>query len=441
MEMMGIVVAILVLAIGAYNGMSALAISLMASTVVIVSNGMPIWGGFAVNFMTGYTNAYMGFFLLFAAASLYASFMDKSGSATAIGYKFIDWFGKDRIMLVSTLTVAMLTYGGVSLFVVIFAVVPIFYVLFKESGLPRHFIVASTVAGSATFTMTSLPGTPALTNVIPTNFLPTTLTAAPIMGIAASFLIFGFAMLYMNWEEKRIRARGEVFTFPEGTDPSSYQIDRKDLPSAAVAFAPIIALLGIILFGGHYSERLAELTATQLAIFAMLVGTVIVFVLNFSRFMKQDMKAVISRGVDGGIAGIGGFAAVLAFGAVVQASPAFQTIVQWVMSLDVNMYMRAVIATAVVAAATGSSSGGLNIMYNSLGHIFLDSGVNYEILHRLTSLAAGTLDTLPHSPGLFVTFAVLGLSPKVAYRHVFFTSVVGPTITALIMLGLVVAFL
>lgn len=438
MEMIGLILAVLVLAVGSYKGIGALAVSLMASAVVIITNRMDVWQGFMQNYMGGYTGAYMNFFLLFAAASLYASFMDKSGSATAIGYKMIDWFGKKRVMLVSTLTVAVLTYGGVSLFVVIFAVVPILYVLFKESGLPRHFIVAATTAGSATFTMTTLPGTPALTNIIPSNFLPTTMWAAPVLSLIASALTFTLVMLYMTIEERRIRARGETFSFPEGVDPSNYNVpDRSTLPNAFVAFAPIVVLLGIILVGSQLISRGSlTLTANQLAIFAMLIGTIIVWALNFKRIKDSGVKGIINRGVEGGIAGIGGFAAVLAFGAVVSASPAFQeTLLPWVLGLDVNMYVRAIIATVAVSATTGSSSGGVNIMFQNLGDIFIGSGVNYEILHRLVSVAASSLDTLPHSPGLFVTFAVLGLTHKEAYKHVFFTSVVATSVTTLFILA------
>lgn len=86
--------------------------------------------------------------------------MDESGCATAIGYKFIDWFGRKNIMLVTISSSRVLTYGGVSLFVVVYAVAPIMFLLFKEANLPRHLTMACLIVGSATYTMTTLPGTP-----------------------------------------------------------------------------------------------------------------------------------------------------------------------------------------------------------------------------------------------------------------------------------------
>ena len=136
-------------------------------------------------------------------------------------------------MLVSTLIISFLTYGGVSLFVVVFAVGPIMFLLFKEADLPRHLTMACLITGSATYTMTSMPGTPALTNVIPTQFLGTTLTAAPIMGILATIATFTMCMLYMNYAEKKARANGEHWSYPEKVDPALFEVkDRSLLPSS-----------------------------------------------------------------------------------------------------------------------------------------------------------------------------------------------------------------
>ena len=169
----GLLLAIAILIFGAYKGLGALPLTMIAALVAIVFNGIPLWEGFATHYMAGYTSAYMSYFLMFACSALYAKLMDESGCATAIGYKFIDWFGRKNIMLVTILIVSVLTYGGVSLFVVVYAVAPIMFLLFKEANLPRHLTMACLIVGSATYTMTTLPGTPQLTNVVPTEYLGT----------------------------------------------------------------------------------------------------------------------------------------------------------------------------------------------------------------------------------------------------------------------------
>ncbi len=429
----GLFLAVIVLAVGAYRGLGALTSTLLASLVVILTNGMGIWQGFSEFYMNGYVGAYAGYFLLLCSSSMYANFMNESGSATSIGYQFIDWFGRGKVLLICYAITVVLTYGGVSLFVVIYALAPIAYTLFKEADLPRHLIVAATTAGSATITMTSLPGTPALTNVIPTEFLGTTLTAAPIFGIIASIAFIVMTLLYFNYTEKKARTDNEHWVNPEGLDIANEIQDRSMLPSSVKAFLPIIVLLTIILAGSRFG-----LNSTMLATGAMLAGTLVVFVLNLDKFKGKSIKKIISSGLEGGIGAIGGFAGVVAFGAVVSKSQAFASIVEWVLSLQMNPYSQGVFATMVVSAITGSSSGGLRIMFSAFTDSFLASGVNLDLLHRLVSISAGALDTLPHSPGIFLTLAVLGLTHKDAYKHIFVTSVVIPTIITLASLGILV---
>ena len=437
LSVIGLILAVVVLIIGAYKGLGALPLTLLASLVVIFTSRIQPWTGLSQYYMTGYTGAYFSYFLLFCSSALYAKLMDISGCATSIGYKFIDWFGSKRVMLVSTLIISVLTYGGVSLFVVVYAVAPIMFLLFKEANLPRHLTMACLITGSATYTMTSLPGTTALTNVIPTQYLGTTLTAAPVFGILATIAAFTMAMLYMGYAENLAKKRGEVWTYPESSDPALYEIkDRSELPSVGVSFTPLVSLVLIIIIG----SRMA-MNSTMLAVIGMLVGALLTYTLNMGRFKDKNMKDIFTKGLEGGIASIGGLAGVVGFGTVVSNSIAFKHIVSWVLGLQLNPYIQAIVATMVVCAVTGSSSGGLKIMYESLGKTFLSSTANLSILHRLSSISASALDTLPHSPGLFLMFAVLGLNHKTAYKHVFVCSIVIPSIVTIVSTIIIVLFL
>ena len=441
-HIIGLALGIAVLVVGAYKGFAALPLTLVASLVVMLTNQMNVWLGFSQMYMQGYINTYMNVFLLLAASSLYANFMEKSGSATAIGYKFIDWFGKKRIMLVTTLIVALLTYGGISLFVIIFVIVPIIYLLFKEANLPRHLVVAPALAGAATFTMTSMPGTPALTNVIPTLFLGTTLNAAPVMGIVASVIMFALAYIYMIYAEKKARKENDGWSYPDNIDPTAYEAGRDKglLPPAIIAFIPLVVLLASLVVG---SVLFPDAEAIMIACIGMLLGTGVCWAVNAKRFKGKNMKDMVTRGLEGGITAIGGLAAVIAFGAVVAQSPGYSQIVGWLLGLDMNPYAHGVVMTMVISAVTGSSSGGLQIMYGDpvlLEH-FLENVPNLDLLHRLTALAAGTLDTLPHAGALFLAFSVLRLDHKSAYKHVFWVTVVPAVIVTFIMLAATILFL
>ncbi|MPM55403.1 hypothetical protein SDC9_102200 [bioreactor metagenome] len=424
----GLILAIVVMIVGAYKGLGALPLTILAALVVIIFNQMPIWDTYSGIYIAGYTGTYTGYFLIFIFSALYAKIMDTSGSTTAIGYKLIDWFGKKRVILVSVLITSVLTYGGVSLFVCVFAVGPIMFLLFKEANLPRHLTAACLVIGAATYTMTALPGTPQLTNVIPTQFLGTKMTAAPVLSILCAAALFVLCMIYVNRAEKKALAANETWTYPAGVDHAMYEVrDRSVLPAAWKAFTPMVALIIFIIAGSQYIKSSAMLT-----VLAMLLGSVLALVLNLDKFKTVNMIKLFTTGLGDGISAIGGLAAVVAFGTVVSNSPAFTSVVKWVLSFNMHPYWMGIFSTAIISGITGSSSGGLRITLQALGENFVASGCNLNILHRLMSVAAGSLDSLPHSSGLFLIMGYLGLTHKESYRHIFFTTVAIPAVVVVV---------
>jgi H+/gluconate symporter-like permease len=430
----GLIVAIGILAFFAYKGVGALPLTIAAGLVVIISNGMNLWDSFSEFYMNGYIGFFKSYFLIFASSALYAKIMEDTGAAISIGYKFIDWFGKGKAMLIVLLATSVLTYGGISLFVVVFAVSPIIMVLFKEADIPRRLAMGPLLAGSAAYTMTVLPGSPQLTNVIPTTYLGTTLTAAPVFSIIVGVTMFIVEYAYLKWEEKRLKAAGERFSYIDGADPKMYEIEREKLPSATKSFIPLLVVIIMIISLRNVMPSSASI------VLAMIVASAIAMIFNWDRIINK--KDLINKGLGGAIGAIAGPCAVVAFGGLVQNTPAFQDVVSWINGFDMNPYITGVTATSIISGITGSSSGGLRITMETFSKQFLVSGANMEYLHRIMSIAAGSLDTLPHSSGLFLMFSWLGLNHKEGYRFVFFTTVLIPLVftilgvSAIIILGL-----
>lgn len=420
----GLILAIVALIVFAYKGLGALPLAILGALIAILFNGMPVWTTFAEQFAPGYAGAYTSYLLLFVASALYAKFMDISGLATSIGYKMVDWFGTKHVVLVGILIVGVLTYSGVSLFVVIFAVAPILFMMFQEANLPRHLTAICFSAGSSTFTMTCLPGSPQLSNVVATEYLGTTLNAAPVMGIICGIALFIMCWAYGEWATKKARERGEEWTPMENAMEAK---KRDEVPEAWKGFLTVVVLLATIIIGSHMGVN-----ATLIAVAAMLIGCVLVVVLSFSQFKETNWIKLISDGMQSGVGSIGGIAAILGFGAVIRTTPAYQTIIDWCLGLNMNPLVLAVLVTCVICAITGGSSSGQRIMYETMAPVFISSGANLGVLHRLIAIASGSLDTLPHSSGLFVVYQVLGLNHKNAYRHTFATSVVSPLLVTIV---------
>jgi len=418
----GLVVAIVILGYFAFKGVGALPLTFLAGLVVILTNGMDLWTSFSDYYLSGYVGFFKSYFLIFAASAFYAKVMEDSGAAIAIGYKFVDWFGKNNAILVVILATAALTYGGVSLFVVIFAVLPIIMVTFKEADIPRRLAAGVMAAGGATITMTTLPATPQLTNVIPAKFLGTPLTAAPVLSILAAIFQFVLIYYYLKWEEKRLKAAGEHFSYIEGQDVSKYQVDRSQLPSAVLSFLPLIVLVVMII-----TMKKVIPNATTLVVAAMCVATALAIALNWTRLTNK--LATINNGLASAIPAIASPCAIVAFGTLVQKSPSFAKVVEWINGFNMDPYITGTAATAIISGITGSSSGGLQITLQTFAEQFINSGVNLEILHRLIAIAAGSLDSLPHSTGIFLLLAILGLTHKESYKFFFVVTVLVPLVT------------
>jgi len=422
----GMLAAIAVMIIGAYRGIKAIPLTLLAVIFVIVANGMEFWHSYAVLYAGGFGNAIARFFFIFVASSIYAVIMDKTGCTAAIGNQMIKWFGTKYVMVVVYFFTVILTFGGVNLFVVFFAALPIAYVMFKEANLPRALIMAPMGAGGASITMTTLPGTPSLTNIIPSQHLGTPLTAAPVFSLILAAIIVALSLIYFRYAERIARSKNEQFTFPVGFDSSLATADKSQLPHPLKAFLPIVLLPLFIIISSIAGAPYAQ-DPIQLTTFAMVAGSVLCLLLNAKRVSAAALKGWTGAGAENGVVAIASLAAVLAFGAVVAGAPAFQTVLQWVMGLELSVYFKALVSTAIISAIVGSSSGGAQIALVNLAPYFLESGANIEVLHRLVAMAAGTLDTLPHVSAIFVFLAVLGCTHKEAYKYLFWSTVIIPT--------------
>ena len=433
----GMLAAILVMVIGAYRGIKAIPLTILAALVVIAANRMPVWSSLTELYAGQFGTIVARFFFIFVSSSIYAMFMDKTGSTASIGKQLITWFGTKHVMVVVFIFTAILTYGGVSLFVVFFAALPVAFVLFKEANLPRAAIMAPMGAGGAGITMTTLPGTPALTNIIPSQHLGTPLTAAPIFSLIMAAIIVFLSFLYFGHVKRTARKNNEGFTFPPGFDASALaNMDKAALPHPVKAFIPIFTLIGFLLVSTVARAPWAA-EPMLLATMAMILASVVCLVLNPGKITMTGVKNWIGDGSNNGITAIVGLAAVIAFGEVVSNAPAFQSVQNWLLNLDMNVYFKGLVSTGIISGITGSSSGGAQIALANLGEYFIASGANLEVLHRLIAMSAGTLDTLPHVSAIFLFLALLGCTHKEAYKYLFWPTVVIPSIVTVF--GVVVA--
>ncbi|MCB1629263.1 MAG: GntP family permease [Xanthomonadales bacterium] len=431
MSLAGLLLALALLIVLTLRGASLFIATPICALIVALSSDLALLPALAGEgqsdlvsaYMSGFTGFIASWFFMFLLGAIFGKLMESSGAADSVAEWITGHLGMRRAALAVVAACAVLTYGGVSLFVVAFSVYPMALSLFRQADLPRRFIPATLAFGSVTFTMTSA-GSPEIQNWIPIKFLGTThLAAWPVSLVVAILMAIG-GYLWLAWMLRRAKARGEHYDDRAG-DPTARTTD---LPSPVLAAIPLLVVLGIA-FWLHDSYQ------TSALIVALLGGCLAAGGLML-RTLHAPGKALSDAGV-GALIAIGNTAAVVGFGAVAKLSPAFADAVQWVTHLPGGGLVGAAVAVSLIAAMTGSASGGQSIALPILAPIFLAQGVNPDQLHRVIAISSGCLDSLPHNGYVVTTIrAICGETHQGAYPALAALTVIVPLVGLLVAIGL-----
>lgn len=460
----------------AFRGWSVLLLAPIAALIAALFSGEPLLAHWTQTFMGGAAEFLARFFPLFLLGAIFGKLMEDSGSVTAIATFITRQLGSQRAMLAVVLAGALVTYGGVSLFVAFFVLAPMAQELFRSANIPRRLMPAAIVLGTSTFTMSALPGTPSIQNAIPMPFFGTTPFAAPGLGILASLIMVGFGLWWLSREESRARKRAEGFGAgaPMPTDrlatdeklreraTTAREFDpaeilhgkRTDTPPPITAAAlPLLVVIAVNLamslfilpaldtryladphFGG---VTLADLGGVWAVITALTCAIVTVLVVSHRRL--PALRATMDAGANAAVLPALSVASLVGFGAVVAAMPAFAVVRDAVLSIGGGPLVSLAVATNSLAALTGSASGGLTIALDALGPTYLERamaiGLDPALLHRVAVIGSGTLDSLPHNGAVVTLLAVCGSTHRESYRDIVIVGIVG----AMIALAVVMA--
>jgi H+/gluconate symporter-like permease len=426
----------------AYRGYSVILFAPIAAlgAVLLTDPALvaPMFTGLFMDKMVGFLKLYFPVFML---GAVFGKLIELSGFSKAIVAATINLVGRSRAILSIVLVCALLTYGGVSLFVVVFAVYPFAAELFRASGIPKRLIPGTIALGAFTFTMDSLPGTPQIQNIIPTSFFGTTAWAAPWLGTLGSVFILVVGLVYLESRRRKAAAAGEGYGTDLTNEPAPFEHGR--LAHPLVALLPLV-LVGVAnklftdwiphAYGARASftpsvvgpaepvvQDVSKLAAIWAVEGALLAG--ILCVLAFA------WRPVVARFAEGSKAAVGGAllasmntASEYGFGAVIAALPGFKLVADALHAIPNPLVNEAVTVTAL-AGITGSASGGMGIALAAMSHTFIANaqaaGIPMEVLHRVAAMASGGMDTLPHNGAVITLLAVTGLTHRQSYRDIF----------------------
>lgn len=459
---LAIIVSLLLLMFLAYRGVTVLLLApLMAALAVFLSGDiglfLPIYTETFMKALSGYVLSFLPIFLL---GALFGQLMADSGAANTIARWIVQRLGSKHAVATVVLACGLLTYGGVSLFVVAFAIFPIARDLFRTADIPKRLIPATIALGSFTFTMTAMPGTPAIQNAIPIPYYGTNVFAAPGLGLIASAIMLLGGLWWLQSRIKKAKLAGEGYG--EHKDdlitPTDHQATPTKGPLSTMPFflavLPLVLVIGVnalftyVIFPKTNFSFLIEqfpnvdpkkMTGLWALIIALVVACITLVVSRLGRW--EDLKESINQGVFGFMLPLFNTASEVGYGAVIAGLAGFAIIRDAVLNVAPNNpLISEAIAMNVLAGITGSSSGGLSIALQTLGSDYLamaeQAGISPELLHRVAVMAAGGFDTLPHCGAIITLLAICKLNHRQAYLNIAAVTMVAPVFAIITVIAL-----
>jgi H+/gluconate symporter-like permease len=358
------------------------------------------------------------FFFIFLTGAVFAAIMHKTGAAASIAEGMVKVLGKKNVVLGVVLSTAVLTYGGVSLFIIFFIMYPMALVMHKEANITKKLIPGEIALGAFTFTMTT-PGSPQVQNLVPMQFLGTPATAAFIPGWIAGLAMLILGWLYLEYRKRASQKKGIGF---EAND-EIVAGDGKNLPNFIISILPpvlIIVLLNVFKIN---------------IIWSMAAGILAAIVLMWKRVPTIDAwTKLLNDGALSAAPVLLNTAAIVGYAGAVRLLPQFPEIIAMIKGISVSPYYFPAISTGLVSGIAASSSGGLSVAYGAFTETFKGLGIPLEAVHRISSMAAGTIDSLPHCPAVINLLVVTKLTHNDAYLDIAVTTIIIPLIAVFLIL-------
>lgn len=419
LSILGLIVGLALLMFLTMRGFNIIIAAVLCSVILALTGGLNLIEALTEHYMTGFTDFFKSWFLIFLLGAIFGKVMEDTNGAKAIAYWVQDKVGSKGALFAVVGACAIMTYGGVSVFIVAFCVYPIAVSLFRSANLPHRFIPAALVFGSISFTMTS-PGSPEIQNLIPAQHFGTTPIAGGWIGFLGAFLILIVGGYFLNRMVQKAVKNGESFSLPYVAEDEEEE-DLNSLPNAFISIIPLISVVGVLNIVAQF------IPTDEAVIVALFSGVVVAWILMFNQ-LKEHMP-MLTKGTENALVAIANTCGVVGFGAVASHVPAFDMIVKGLTNMPGLEYAGLAVAVTVIAGITGSASGGLGIALPILAPIYAKMGLDPGAMHRISSFASGGLDSLPHN-GYIVT-TINGVSKethKRSYKAVFLLSVIIPTV-------------
>lgn len=416
-SVIGLLVAAVVFIVVIWKGLDVFTSTILVSFIIILTSWMQWWDA-----LTAYVDGYIGFIgnnlFVLVIGAVFGELMGSSGCAESIANVITEKLGVKRVILSITVLSTVFVYVGVSGFVVLFVLAPIATVMMKQAGYPYRMIPGIIFIGATCSAM--IPYAINITNIMPAQYLGTSMGSAPILGWIAFIVSIAVGYFYMVHAAKK--AAIKEGTVVDASQPVKIEPSRDDLPPFGIALIPFVLSVALVLL----FSNVTDMNTNAVVVLSLFIGSAVIVLLCFKQL--KGVTEVIGKGVDNGIGATIMAAAILGFSGVLQSCPGFQAVIDFVLGLKMNPYITEFIGLNVLAGIMGSGTSAIAMFFEHLSSGLIANGADPGALHRLAPACATGMNTLPNAGGMVAQLRWMNLSLAESYWYVFVTSVLAPMI-------------
>ncbi|MBQ9031025.1 MAG: GntP family permease [Parasporobacterium sp.] len=448
LSLTGIFAGLILMIFLTYRGHSIIWVAPLCTFLVVLfslgaglGDGRSLLTAYTVDYMTGVGNYFISWFPIFLLGAIFGKLMDLTGSAKELADVIVGLVGSRFVVLAVLIPCIILTYGGVSLFVVVFIMYPMGSSIYRAANLPRTLLPPAIAFGSFGITMTCFPGSPQIQNLIPTNYFGTTASAGPLFGIITGVLTGIAGYLYLD---SRVRwAQKEGLSYDSAISGASVFSEDQKAPAPGQSKSPVsIQQKARMICRGLLPLVVVFVTLNLLKweiVVSLIAGILACGLLHLKQI--RTIPAAFTEGAKSSVTAMMNSACAVGFGTVIRIVPGFALLTGLLtgnITSPLKLYFSEALSVGVLSAATGSSSGGLSIALEAFSDQYLQLAntlqVSPGLLHRIAAIASGCLDKLPHNGAVITLLIVSQCTHKESYKDIFIVSVLIPTIILCVML-------